>query len=60
MEHTNYKFTLCGRPGTCCPVVEQLDDSTYRITDDHGGSVLITPEQMVLLQAVVDHAVTQA
>lgn len=55
---TNFKFTLCGRPGTCCPVVEQVSDQEYTITDDFGGSVRITREQLALMQTVVDHART--
>jgi hypothetical protein len=58
-SESNFKFTLCGRPGTCCPVVEQTSDTEYTITDDFGGSVKITQEQMALMQAVVDHAKTQ-
>lgn len=56
---TQFTFTLCGRPGTCCPVVEQINESEYTIKDDFGGSVRVTLEQMGLMQAVVDHAKAQ-
>lgn len=54
-----WNYTLCGRNGSCCPVVEQVDDDTYRVTDDHGGSVLLTNEQVCLMQTVIDHARTR-
>ena len=50
-----FKYTLCGRPGTCCPVVEQISEDVFTITDDFGGKVQITKEQMSLMQPVLDH-----
>lgn len=50
-----WSYTLCGRNGSCCPVVTQSDADEYTITDDHGGSVRLTTEQVKLMQVVIDH-----
>lgn len=55
-ESTQWRFTLCGRGGTCCPTVTHQLNGEYVIADDHGGAVRLTHEEMQLLQAAVDHA----
>jgi len=43
------EFTMCGRPGKCCPVAKVYDDGKIIITDDYGGKVTITKEQLLSL-----------
>lgn len=54
MEDKQWSYTLCGR-NSCCPVVTQINDDEFTITDDFGGSVKLTTEQVKLLQHVIDH-----
>jgi len=44
------KIVLCGR-GRCCPTIEKEADG-YRITDDFGGMVLLTEENIKVLKKV--------
>ena len=55
-QSERWSVTLCGRNGSCCPVVTQSADGGYEITDDYGGRVVLTAEQMRLLHTAVDHA----
>ena len=41
------EITLCGK-GRCCPVAK-IDGDTVTITDDYGGSVRLTTEQIKVL-----------
>ena len=49
-----WSFTLCGRNGSCCPVVTQTGADEFTIVDDFGGSVKLTSEQVSLMQTVID------
>jgi hypothetical protein len=46
-----HKYTLCGR-GACCPTLIDNEDGTFTITDDYGGKVKLTKEQLIQLQAL--------
>ncbi len=54
-QKQSWSYTLCGRNGSCCPVVTQTSEQEYTISDDYGGVVRLTAEQVELLQSVVDH-----
>jgi hypothetical protein len=54
-----WTYTLCGRPGTCCPVVTETSSGDFNIVDDHGGSVMLTAEQVRLLRTVIEHVETR-
>lgn len=58
MQDKQWSFTLCGRNGNCCPVVTQTNEQEFIITDDFGGSVKLTTEQVKLLQHVIDYVQT--
>lgn len=44
------KYTMCGRNGSCCPVLEQVDEFSFTIKDDYDGTVVLTKEQLSLLK----------
>ncbi len=46
------EIVLCGR-AKCCPVVTMNDDKTVTITDDYGGKVTLTDEQIEMLKSVL-------
>lgn len=54
MEQKNIKdlinVTLCGRNNTCCPVLSEQTDSTFTITDDYNGKVILTKDELILLR----------
>ena len=36
---------------TCCPVLEEFEQQgQYQITDDYGGKVILTKEELALLK----------
>jgi hypothetical protein len=37
----------CGKKN--CPVVENLNDGTFKITDDYGNSIIIKKEEALIL-----------
>jgi hypothetical protein len=45
------KYTLCGRPQSCCPTVE-VDEEDVTIYDDFGGKVLLTTDQFERLKVI--------
>jgi hypothetical protein len=44
------KYTMCGRPGSCCPVLTEVEDNKFTITDDYNGKVVLTKEELSLLK----------
>jgi hypothetical protein len=44
------KYTMCGRPGSCCPVLSEIEDNKFTITDDYEGKVVLTKEELSLLK----------
>lgn len=54
MEITNIrqerlKYTMCSNR-TCCPVLTQIDNDKFTITDDYEGEVVLTREELGLLK----------
>ena len=45
-------IVLCGK-GKCCPTIKRVDDDTYVITDDDGGTVKIKKDQVELIPDAV-------
>jgi len=43
----NQVKVCCGNNG--CPVVEKIDDNTYKVTDDDGNSILVKKEELKLM-----------
>ena len=43
------KYTMCANK-SCCPVLEELSDGNFQITDDYEGKVLLTKEELTLLK----------
>jgi len=44
------KYTMCGRTGSCCPVLTEIEDNKFTITDDYEGKVVLTKEELSLLK----------
>jgi hypothetical protein len=44
------KYTMCGRPGSCCPVITETEDNKFTITDDYDGKVTLTKDELSLLK----------
>jgi hypothetical protein len=44
------KYTMCGRSGSCCPVLTEVEDNKFTITDDYQGKVVLTKEELSLLK----------
>jgi hypothetical protein len=54
MEITNIrqekiKYTMCSNQ-SCCPVLEQVDDNKFTISDDYEGEVVLTKAELKLLK----------
>jgi hypothetical protein len=54
MEITNYKqekikYIMCSNQ-SCCPVLEQVDDTKFTISDDYDGVISITKDELKLLK----------
>jgi len=43
------KFTLCGNK-TCCPVLTEVDDNKFTLTDDYEGEVVLTKDELHILK----------
>lgn len=43
------KYTMCSNK-TCCPILTEIDDNSFTITDDYQGKVIITKEELKLLK----------
>ena len=44
-------YNLCGR-GACCPHLHDNEDGTFTITDDYGGKVTLTKDELQQLQSL--------
>jgi hypothetical protein len=42
-------YTMCSNK-TCCPILTEIDDNNFTITDDYKGKVIITKEELKLLK----------
>ena len=52
------KFTMCAGK-SCCPVLTQIEDQTFTITDDYEGKVVLTKEELKLLKGFLDKNLDQ-
>ena len=48
-NNNKIKYTMCGRKGSCCPVLSEVEDNKFTITDDFNGSVILTKDELLLL-----------
>ena len=49
-----YKYTLCGRGGSCCPVINE-EENAFTISDDYGGKIKLTKEEFLMLKEAVEN-----
>ena len=49
MEKTKFKIFLCAGQ-RCCPVFEQIDDETFQLSDDNGGVVSLTKQELIIFK----------
>lgn len=49
MEKKKIKYTMCSGK-SCCPVLTEIEDNKFIITDDYNGKVLLTKEELNLLK----------
>lgn len=54
MEITNYrqeklKYTMCSNQ-SCCPVLTEIENDKFMITDDYEGQVVISKDELLLLK----------
>ena len=43
------KYTMCSGK-SCCPILTEVDDNKFTITDDYNGKVILTKEELHLLK----------
>jgi hypothetical protein len=48
MKRIDDRIVLC-RKGSCCPVIDKLENGTYTIQDDFGGHIILTEDQFLNL-----------
>ncbi len=49
-----FKYTLCGRNGSCCPVISE-EENTFTISDDYGGRIKLTKKEFLMLKEAVEN-----
>lgn len=49
MESSKLKYKMCANK-SCCPVLTEIEDNKFTITDDYDGKVLLTKEELDLLK----------
>lgn len=54
MDITNHQkqkltYKMCSK-GSCCPVLSEIDNDKFTITDDYEGEVVLTKEELLLLK----------
>jgi hypothetical protein len=49
MEKKKLKYTMCSGK-SCCPILTEIEDNKFTITDDYNGKVLLTKEELTLLK----------
>lgn len=53
MEKKKLKYTMCsGR--SCCPILTEVEDDKFTITDDYEGKVILTKEELTLLKKFLE------
>jgi|688.fasta_scaffold145220_2 hypothetical protein len=46
---------LC-RAGSCCPSIEKIpDNNSFVLRDDHGGTLLLTQDELSILKEAITH-----
>lgn len=58
MEDNKLKFVMCSGK-SCCPVLTEIEDNKFIITDDYDGKVLLTKEELNLLKNFLDKNLTE-
>lgn len=48
------KYTMCSGK-SCCPVLTELEDGMFTITDDFNGKVILTKEELSLLKTFLSN-----
>jgi len=43
------KYTMCSN-NSCCPVISEIENNQFIITDDYEGKVTITRDELLLLK----------
>jgi len=49
-----FKYTLCGRNGSCCPVISE-EENAFTISDDYGGRIKLTKKEFLMLKEAVEN-----
>ncbi len=49
MDKQKLKYTMCSGK-SCCPVLTEIEDNKFTITDDYDGKVVLTKEELTLLK----------
>lgn len=47
------KYKMCANK-SCCPVLTELEDNTFTITDDYNGKVTLSKDELILLKQFLD------
>jgi hypothetical protein len=45
---------LC-RAGSCCPIVEKVNENEFTISDDYDGKVRLTKDEAQMLKEAFEH-----
>jgi hypothetical protein len=45
---------LC-RAGSCCPIVEKVNENEFTISDDYKGKVRLTKDEVQMLKDALEH-----
>lgn len=45
---------LC-RAGSCCPIVEKVNENEFTISDDYNGKVRLTKDEVQMLKDALEH-----
>lgn len=53
MKTNKLKYKMCANK-SCCPVLEEVENDKFIITDDYKGKVTLTKEELKLLKTFLD------
>jgi len=45
---------LC-RAGSCCPIVEKVNENEFTISDDYNGKVRLSKDEVQMLKDAIEH-----
>jgi hypothetical protein len=54
MEFLNKNTVKLCRPGSCCPIVEKINNDEFIISDDYNGKVRLTKGEVEMLNDVIE------